>query len=68
MKRAVPKPHLDELIHLEPLCRWLNRSPITLRTWIRTGRFPQPIRLTNKTSVWRRETIEAWLAEREGER
>ncbi len=43
----------------------LNFVPIgksTLWAWIRAGKFPKPIKLAEKTSVWRAEDIRSYLA------
>ena len=36
-----------------------NRT--TLHRWIKAGRFPKPVKLTELTVAWRRRDIEAWL-------
>lgn len=36
----------------------------TVWTWARVGRIPQPVRLTPRTTRWRRDQIEASDAER----
>lgn len=40
----------------------LNRVPISRSSWwegCRTGRFPQPIKIGPRTTVWRAEDIDA---------
>lgn len=42
----------------------LNRVPISRSTWwegCRTGRFPQPIKIGPRTTVWRAEDIDAFI-------
>ena len=36
-----------------------NRT--TLHRWIKAGRFPKPVKLTELTVAWRRRDIESWL-------
>lgn len=42
----------------------LNRVPISRSSWwegCRTGRFPQPIKIGPRTTVWRAEDIDAFI-------
>lgn len=36
----------------------------TLWTWVKTGQFPRPVKLSDNITAWRGEDILAWLAER----
>jgi len=47
------------------LAERLNVVPGTIMRWVKAGRFPAPIRLTEQTLVWRAAVVEAWLIERE---
>ncbi len=56
-------------VNLPPLCRITDVLPVvpikrsTVWLWVRTGRFPAPIRPFGKfCTVWRREDILAWLS------
>lgn len=56
-------------VNLPPLCRIADLLPVvpikrsTVWLWVRTGRFPAPIRPFGKfCTVWRREDILAWLS------
>lgn len=40
---------------------------VTVWRWAQTGRLPQPVRLTPRTTRWRRDEIEASEAKRESE-
>jgi predicted DNA-binding transcriptional regulator AlpA len=60
-RKVPPKPHDLGMIFLQDLCAQLSISPVTLRSWVRTGRFPKPIEFNRQTKGWRRETIEEWL-------
>jgi prophage regulatory protein len=43
----------------------------TLWSWVRRGKFPRPIKLSARTTAWRRRDVVAWLnarvAEQRGE-
>lgn len=48
-----------------------SRNPVpygvsTIWKMVREGRFPPPIRLSSRTTVWRGADILAWLAEKAG--
>ncbi|GIV53099.1 MAG: hypothetical protein KatS3mg038_3620 [Candidatus Kapaibacterium sp.] len=36
----------------------------TIYQWVRTGKFPEPVKLGPRASAWRVEDIERWIAER----
>jgi len=43
----------------------LARVPVgksTIYGWIRTHKFPKPVRLGQMTSVWRASEVSAWIA------
>lgn len=33
----------------------------TLWNWVRSGKFPAPIKLSEKVTVWSRESVLAWI-------
>lgn len=41
-------------------------SEKTIWTWVREGKFPQPIRINGRT-IWRLSDIEQWIAQQAGE-
>ncbi len=48
----------------------LARFPVSRSTWwagVKEGRFPKPVRLTERTSAWRRSDIDALCARLAGE-
>jgi predicted DNA-binding transcriptional regulator AlpA len=53
------------LIRKGPLARKVNRSTYTLDRWVKQGKFPKPIFLTDGSPAeWRVRDVEAWLAKR----
>lgn len=38
-------------------------SNTTLWSWCKQGKFPAPVQLSTRLSVWRVEDVRAWLAE-----
>ena len=50
-----PLPRVSELLQLLPMEKsWLWQAS-------RTGKFPRPIKLSERTTVWRREEVLEWL-------
>jgi prophage regulatory protein len=49
------------LIWERELCEQLGRSKYTLYRWIKSGRFPPPLHVTQQGRAWRVRDIEAWL-------
>jgi len=37
-------------------------TAVTIWRWARDGRFPKPIRLSNKVTVWDAQEVRAWEA------
>jgi len=56
---------LDELIRLSAILAPDGPIPISKTSWwlgVRAGRFPQPMKLGPRTTVWRRSAINALIA------
>lgn len=53
------------IITFSGMCTALQVRPRTLRKWIHDGRVPEPIRLSHKVPIWRMETLDEWLEQRE---
>ena len=47
----------DILDHLVPV------SASTLWRWVAAGRFPAPLKLSERVTAWRCEDVRAWLAQ-----
>ncbi len=41
----------------------INVSKSTLWHWVKIGKFPQPIKLSERVTVWKAEDVERFLAE-----
>lgn len=42
-------------------------TAVTIWRWARDGRFPKPIRLSNKVTVWSAEEVRAWQDQRKAD-
>ncbi|MEF1289959.1 helix-turn-helix transcriptional regulator [Vibrio sp. M260118] len=51
----------DKLISITQMCEFLNRDRRTLWVWVRDGKFPEGIKLGNRTLGWKPETLKEWL-------
>jgi excisionase family DNA binding protein len=56
---------LPPVFGCKPLAAFLGVSPRTITSMVRDGRLPAAIRLGSNLLRWRRETILAWIRERE---
>ncbi|SEI92734.1 helix-turn-helix transcriptional regulator [Frateuria terrea] len=36
-------------------------SPSTLWRWVNAGKFPKPIKLSERVTAWRAEDVRAWI-------
>ena len=51
--------------HLLRLQQVLSRYPVSKSTWwsgVKAGRFPQPVRLSERTTAWKASDIDALIA------
>lgn len=46
---------LPEVLHLVPIAR------ATVWQWVASGRFPQPVRLGSRCTVWRLSEVMSWM-------
>lgn len=53
-----------DVVSYSELAQSLKVCKRTLRRWWESGSFPEPIRLSPRKLVWRRQDIDAWLASR----
>ena len=55
----------DRYIRLKELAPMLSLAKSTIYRLIKENKFPKPIKLTERTSVWRLSVINEWVKERE---
>ena len=56
---------IDPYVRLRFVLTATGLSNSTIYRLIQMGQFPQPRRLTERTSVWRLSEIKQWMADRE---
>ena len=54
----------DRLVRLREIVKLLSISRANVYRLIKIGKFPQSIKLTERTVVWRLSEIETWVQER----
>ena len=54
----------DRLVRLRELVKLLSISRANVYRLMKKGKFPQSIKLTERTVVWRLSELEAWIQER----
>lgn len=52
---------IEKLLGYKELCPMLNRSYKTLNRWVKEGKFPDPVKIGNRTLGWRESVIKDWL-------
>ncbi len=56
---------LDRYIRIKELAMMLGISKQTIYRLVAQNKFPNQIKLTERTAVWRLSTIEQWISDRE---
>ncbi|GAB3214295.1 helix-turn-helix transcriptional regulator [Marinactinospora thermotolerans] len=57
----------DDLMSTQDIADRLGVKVSTVRQYKLRGDLPAPLRTIGRSPVWRRETIEAWIASRPGQ-
>ena len=60
---STPPSASGTLLRLREVCRLLAVSRSTIYQWVADGRFPRPLRLSERSVRWRFSDIESWRAE-----
>lgn len=53
----------QRLLTYQDLCDMLNRKRNTIWSWVKSGKFPEPVRVHGRAVGWKQEDIAQWLAE-----
>ena len=57
-------PHAIQFYRLPQLKAYLNVSGSSIWAWVKAGKFPKPIKLSENTTAWNAVDIEAWVQSR----
>ena len=53
----------ENYLNIDDITNSLKISEDTLREWIKTGKFPRPLRVNDRTTLWSYALIENWVAQ-----
>ncbi len=57
-------PHAIQFYRLPQLKARLNVSGSSIWAWVRAGKFPKPIKLSENTTAWVAASVDQWCADR----
>ena len=55
----------DRFIRMPEVIKMTGLGKSTIFAWINTNRFPAPIKMGRRVSVWKISTIHAWMEDNE---
>ncbi len=64
--------HAHQLIRINELASHKGQrglipvSPATLWRWVKAGKFPEPIRLSDRVTAWEASKVNAWIQSQSG--
>ena len=53
----------ENYLNIDDITNSLKISEYTLREWIKAGKFPRPLRVNDRTTLWSYALIENWVAQ-----
>ena len=53
----------ENYLNIDDITNSLKISEDTLREWITDGKFPRPLRVNDRTTLWSYALIENWVAQ-----
>lgn len=53
----------EKLIRLPGVLERIGVKKSTLWNWVKAGKFPQPIKLSERVTVWRSSDVQKWIDE-----
>ena len=53
----------ENYLSIDDITNSLKISEDTLREWIKAGKFPRPLRVNDRTTLWSYALIENWVAQ-----
>lgn len=60
----LPVPHPSQFYRLPHLKTKLKVSGSSIWAWVKAGKFPKPIKLSENCTAWNAADVEAWAADR----
>ena len=53
----------DSYLNIDDITKSLKINEDTLRKWIKEGKFPLPLRMNDRITLWSYALIENWIAQ-----
>ena len=53
----------ESYLNIDDITNSLKINEDTLMKWIKEGKFPQPLRINDRTTLWSYALIENWIAQ-----
>ena len=53
----------ENYLNIDDITKSLRINEDTLRMWIKEGKFPRPLRINDRTTLWSYALIENWIAQ-----
>ena len=53
----------ESYLNIDDITNSLKINEDTLMKWIKEGKFPQPLRINDRTTLWSYALIENWVAQ-----
>ena len=53
----------ENYLNIDDITNSLKINEDTLREWIKAGKFPRPLRVNDRTTLWSYTLIENWVAQ-----
>ena len=54
----------ESYLNIDDITNSLKINEDTLMKWIKEGKFPQPLRINDRTTLWSYALIENWIAQK----
>ena len=54
----------ENYLNIDDITKSLRINEDTLRKWIKEGKFPSPLRINDRTTLWSYALIENWIAQK----
>ena len=54
----------ENYLNIDDITNSLKINEDTLMKWIKEGKFPQPLRINDRTTLWSYALIENWIAQK----
>jgi prophage regulatory protein len=62
MKDLATEPKVEaQFWNIREVCKALNVSSYAIRTWVRLGKFPKPLKFSPRCSRWNRDEVLAFV-------